>query len=627
MNGISNRVESGISVQILVAAALLAVAPPGLEAASDAVQAVASASQERPGEVASPGEGEEFYQLPPYCWWPYYYYCEYFSFVDLDVDTDRDGTVENLADDPQEEQWSKTRGAVFLNNVDDDDNEDDADNPRKADNKDNAIDGNADRRDLAELMLRARRGPLDRLTLIIDGQDASKVRIFDENGVARLGVTAGGVVRRYRVPNPGPRVEVTYLVEGLDFPNANWKYLDLRLLLQEVDSVPISDRVRLRIAPYIMLANPEPAEEVYFEFPALGGGVQFSNDVDDELNAAQSDPYLDLVYNDQWTQDEFEIGFTLASRSRMHVTWDLPRDDDLDPFPEIELLDPELGHYVLPTARRRVSADFGGNIEVSFRPVTAAGRLFRFGRAIVGSNADQAIKDFLSDQEVQAPIIELNVNWLDVGHVDEVMNIAPGRSLIVADTAAAWRALVQANNAGNGNRQLFVNSRDAMGNRLDTRIRDLVSNDPNVMLPMPDGTTRNAREFRAAQRRVQRRLDQIRVTLVGGLAPARTIRVPTLFTTATDARAYLPNAVNALIANGKYIAPQQFAPTLNPADGDFLEKQIADLVGAAFGGAGNVVFVDDFENYFLNGGDVHCGTNVRRTIVNPPPAWWDQVEP
>lgn len=576
--------------------------------------------------------------------------------VDLDVDTDRDGTVENAADDPQEEVWTKRRGAVFLNNVDDDDDENDDDDRDKTDNRDQAIDGANDRADLAELVLRVtRRSTEDIVELRITGEDASKVRIFDETDTPRLGRVGGRVVSSYVVPNPALSYEITYLVEGLDFPGPGWKYLDLEL---SVDirglGVLIADRVRSRIAPYILLANTDRGEQVYYQ-DAGAWNRQFRTDLERVVPAPLRVPYSDLDYNDRWAQDEMEIGFTFSARSSMHVVLDTPRNRDLDPFPEEELLDPGVGHWVLDDVDDaladledlireildlldllgfvdvpdfRVNDHSGGNIEVSFRPVTAGGKRYLLGRALVGSTLEQKMKDFLSAQEVQAPILELNTDWLYVGHVDEVVSVIPGRSVLVPDTRLAWDALERADANGLGASVLFRNLLGQRGNRLDTRISDIVSNDPAVMLRMPSGELRNAVQFRADQRVVQLRLDQIRATLAAGLslAPANIIRVPALFTNSSGAHAYLPAAVNGLVLNGKYACPEQFAPTLVPADGDFIEKLIQDAAGAGFGGAGNITFVDDFNAYNVDFGNVHCGTNVKRKLYTTP-AWWEQVDP
>jgi protein-arginine deiminase (PAD) len=75
---------------------------------------------------------------------------------------------------------------------------------------------------------------------------------------------------------------------------------------------------------------------------------------------------------------------------------------------------------------------------------------------------------------------------------------------------------------------------------------------------------------------------------------------------------YTPSLTNFQLIGGKYYFPRQFGPkTANGAD--LFEKMTkASLVDA--------LFVDDWSDYHLGHGEVHCGSLVKRKIPNIN--WW-----
>jgi protein-arginine deiminase len=113
----------------------------------------------------------------------------------------------------------------------------------------------------------------------------------------------------------------------------------------------------------------------------------------------------------------------------------------------------------------------------------------------------------------------------------------------------------------------------------------------------------------------QSKINAVRGTLDSsfGFTDTDYIKVPTLFKDTTrDAEAYIPNMVNSLIANGKIVIPKPFGPVENGTDAFEIE-----LTTRIPGGV--EVFVDDWDMYHAWGGEIHCGTNVRRSI---PMFWW-----
>lgn len=76
--------------------------------------------------------------------------------------------------------------------------------------------------------------------------------------------------------------------------------------------------------------------------------------------------------------------------------------------------------------------------------------------------------------------------------------------------------------------------------------------------------------------------------------------------------AYTPGAVNCQWSDGVPSVPKPFGPR-DANDNDVFETALSE----AFGGP--VHFVDDWEAFHVNSGEVHCGSAAERT---PKPDWW-----
>ncbi len=110
------------------------------------------------------------------------------------------------------------------------------------------------------------------------------------------------------------------------------------------------------------------------------------------------------------------------------------------------------------------------------------------------------------------------------------------------------------------------------------------------------------------------------------------IRIPALFTVERhfssvvngDRRldwvdAFFPNPVNLQLLRGEYYVPRPFGP-VDSSSRDIFEEAISGPLLRHAGGGAFVFFVDDFELYHSNLGEVHCGSNVKRAI--PRYDWW-----
>ncbi len=390
--------------------------------------------------------------------------------VDLDVDTDRDGVVDDDLDEAGEDAWTPGRGAMFMVNLDNDDASRDG-RPDAIDfdvrgapvSEDFVIDGERDALDMTELVVRIEGVEADQIesvVLSVPSLDHVKaVHLFDAIEAGRESFW-GGPNERSLSTDLADRLaaggETTLGIEGLffrytepmayggTFEQGYLGELELELTVTGVGGVPLgSDRVLLRVAPLVLLPNTQDAVEMWGKDSSLADFRPFIQDTV-ALHTYHTG-------GDQWTQDHVEIGFTHApGRPKTHVVLQLPRarlttdgtEDDTPEWPRERLLGPHVGLFRFwnfhiddgPSA-----GDLGGNIELM--PPTPRWPL---GRIVVGNTMSPKLLRFLDDQGLQAPF-QIGVDWLRVGHVDEALAIVPGEegwSLVVADPAQA-RALLE----------------------------------------------------------------------------------------------------------------------------------------------------------------------------------------
>ena len=222
------------------------------------------------------------------------------AWIDLDVDTDRDAVVEDVDDEPEEDQWTKDRGAIFNVNHDRDGARtaggkpipdavhfDDDGDPVEEDGK---IDNAADENDIAPLVVRTRNfdaATCDLFLVASEREDIQSIHVFPEikAGVAKiwgsLGDRLGGTPEPMEVqiddyvPATG---DVTFGIEGMfhRYPSG-WEanefdgYVDIALELRQGANVIACDEVRLKVAPWMGIEHPQESVEIW---AADGGNRQ-----------------------------------------------------------------------------------------------------------------------------------------------------------------------------------------------------------------------------------------------------------------------------------------------------------------------------------------------------------------
>ena len=370
--------------------------------------------------------------------------------LDLDVDSDRDGIIDNTMDEYKEDHWTDQRGAIFMVNYDNDS----ADHKRNPDSIDFAeggypisedfyINGLKDSLDITELVIRVNGiNPEDLTSVTLRTPELDQIRGVHVFRKIEPGEKSfwGGPSEQEEYSNITDLIiakfNTTLGIEGLFFRNTQSQayggtfqegydgILELELSATGPGNVSLGfDRVQLKVAPLILLPNTQQALQIWGK----------SQSLEDFRLSLQDTVSLNSYYTggDQWTQDHIEIGYTHApGKPKTHIVLRLPRsklttekiEDDTPTWPKSNLIGPNIGLFRFENFQIHDglnAGDFGGNIEVI--PPTKSWPL---GRIVVGNTISQKLLHFLKDQELQSPFT-IETSWLRVGHVDEIISIIP----------------------------------------------------------------------------------------------------------------------------------------------------------------------------------------------------------
>lgn len=553
----------------------------------------------------------------------------------LDVDADRDGIVDDHNRAKQDWQWgAEGQGAIFMVNSDQD--IDYSDPETNLQNR--SIDGLLDLRDLTPLVIRKTGlGDLPRaydLRLSIDQGGRDRVRIFEDLNTFSGRELIGPGRNDARIRLRDTQQDLVLGLEGLHYRDRDFDGLvEINLTLERDGQPYAQDWVRLRVAPWIMTPNTLAPRRVYIgQFELHEGDTETNQPTIDALRpvvgrsgAQLEEVHPDLNQGDPWLQDELEIGYTHIPGQLLYVALESPRYRGLEEFPE-SLLSPDFGHVIRGSSRRLTKLDSFGNLEVS-PPVTMNGRDYPLGRILYGDtdpaipSADQrrfqpALRDFLTAQQVQAPV-QLFSDWLNVGHIDEFMTFVPaptakGFKLLLASPDACYQLLQAWQDQGLGDLRLRE-GKTLGGKSTAIAIKDILAD----------------WQLRVSNNRFQKFINQNRDILINalGLVADDIINLPMLFqgytlrgATTERADSFFPNMVNMIVLDSHLAIPKPFGPHLNGV------CQLEVAVRSQLEPLGLTChFIDDWDAYFRNFGELHCGTNVVRRPFDYP--WWHCPRP
>lgn len=375
--------------------------------------------------------------------------------------------------------------------------------------------------------------------------------------------------------------------------------------------------VSLRGAPIIFNHHLQGAEAVY----AMNGSgnEDFISDFETTLGDA-FDSYRMRDYGwDVWIQDEFEIGTATSPGHRLDVVLNSLRSQRgryLDPLAEDQWSGPNV--YIHTWGEGQPTAqDYGGNLEVT-PPLTANGVSYPFGRIYYGawdrSGPNQSVRDLFEAQGVQDPFV-LDVQWLCVGHVDEFMTFIPDGT------------------APRGFRLLFADTR--LGHSF------LESLDPETSLPRFEsghgyatiGAMLEDADLWAYNDEIQADyldayLEALRTEIA--LTDDEIVALPAAFEQNASCGGYglalIPGTANLTVAQPDPDGPVHLFmpdPFLRTDPDDQSSDPLIAYINALLPADAEPHWLDDWSNYHMMWGEVHCGSNSRRTPTED--AWTQSV--
>ena len=444
------------------------------------------------------------------------------------------------------------------------------------------------------------------LRLGLSGQ-VGEIR-FWRNGVPVLGSTGGTPLTTHDVQPTAQGVE--FLVE---FGSINATGT-LSIVQRNAQGGTVqSMSVPVRSSPMILNHHLQPTEHVWIVGVNAPGysNAAFVQAFQSVLGNRVTTIHGPSYGNDVWIQDEIEFATTTGDQGqRLDVIIDSIRNRELASYAPTQLAGPGTITRMWGSPAAATTYDAFGNLEAS-PPVTVGGVHYPFGRIYYGRHGNeglhQTLRLALQAQAVQAPI-QLDTTWLCVGHVDEIVTFVPdassarGFKLVIADVPAVYALL-------DGLPQSTSLPRYGADHGFGTI-----------------GALAGHNGLRFYNLDIQQDyLDPIRLVLMQelGLDEADVIRAPSLFepVSGCGAAALIPGMVNLTVANFANEVPRLFIA--DPFLRSNLGSQGSDPLIAAFSAsmpAGlQLHYVDDWDVYHMGLGEVHCGSNTRRTPIEP---WW-----
>jgi protein-arginine deiminase len=564
--------------------------------------------------------------------------------IDLRADTNRDGVIsfDDVAsggDDIGEDVWDAKHGAVFLANIDDDEEKcpssgDDVDLPKCNDAADEVVNGPDDALDLARLQTKPWADAPDGATGTITTTASNRVRLFKVSGTTFTVLAADAKLTAAEL-----RAGVELAIEAKDIvrDTAVWDgFVDVTFSVDGAAGTSgtapteTTDKVRMRVAPLLTSHHLSETVGTYVTQLNSAGSQATRADLATAATAAGVPAPKGILVQDQWTQDFFEPAFMTmpgpnGTQHAMRVN--LRSANESNPgssnnplrlagkvvFTQLRGKD-VAGVQQFDAARNGQfdTLNSFGNFE-TIPPYTNGGESFPLGRVLRGNIAsyhpDNSFLKMIESQKVQQPLY-IDTSWLVVGHVDETLSFIRTTSsprgwvMLVNDPTLAKTMLEQQSTAGNGAVPMFV-GKSWSGSQTAQITIDQVLADTDVMTASAEAATQ-----------IDGQLATIKAAT--GLTDAEIIRIPYLHMPYSQGSiAFQPGMVNGLyIAPGHFVAPDPHGPDIAGVD-PF--KAIMEQRLAPFGVT--VHWAEDWDLYHRNLGEVHCGTNSTRQI--PDSKWWE----
>ncbi|TET37040.1 MAG: hypothetical protein E3J72_07035 [Planctomycetota bacterium] len=384
--------------------------------------------------------------------------------VDIDADTDQSGAIEGSGIEEALEETPP--GLIILPNINDDDAISSA--SLSPDSSNSVIDDGGDTDDITQLIVRqiSDLDVGDEVAVRVPNADVSNIRIFPTIGIgctAIIDSTHGSSVTVDGTPYKesvldSDAIRAGDVILGIEGINSAMN-ASVEVAIRNASSLEEydNDTIIVCVAPIIMLSNIEPAVRTF----VTNTDSAFATAVSNAVTAAMGYPATSvLASSDVWVQDEFQAMYAVTPASTMPMIQDTARDRPLDPYGEEICYTFDYAHLTYGTSPS--APDFGGNMEIS-PPVPG----YPGGVIYTSTALSTTMKNFYISQYAQTlsngQIIQLNANWLAVGHVDEFFSFIPVPTtgdttdfrLLVTSPAISKALLEDLAASGNGSAPVF----------------------------------------------------------------------------------------------------------------------------------------------------------------------------
>ncbi|MBM4345167.1 MAG: hypothetical protein FJ100_17490 [Deltaproteobacteria bacterium] len=575
--------------------------------------------------------------------------------VDLVVDANRDGVAkfDDPGDQDHETTFDQKFGAVFLPNLDDDDQD------KLEDWFDDKVNGNEDALDLAPIVVRpwpaAPEGTKGKI--VIDKPELVRVWTKVDGEWGLLAGSFGSCDKPENCTTLGEfefqadwlRTGIELRIEGKQLRMSKaadaWSGdVEIKLSVTLPDGKPAAnkdapdgtDTVKMRVAAWLLLGNLHDHDKWRsLRYGKSSSSYPFNADLDAAASQlagkAVYETYESSSYADRWTQDFYQTGvvqmpgpggkpqgyrmynarpFYNAGGQTLPIIWMrkalLGQDQAI------------LAVYKKPNSG--TSYDSHGNHDLVPPYVNAKGD-FHHGRIVTGSGVLPETWDWYDAQRVQGPILKLDSSWLIVGHIDEFSSYMPAKTprgwkLMVGDNKMAKGMFEKAQADGFGKAKVFVGRQGFVNNKqasLEQTVDDVLVN-KDILQWSQEADVKVAANVVKMKAEFEMNDDEI-------------VSMPFL-TEAEGSKkvAWQPGTVNCLVIGDHAMIPKPFGIIIDGVD--VFEKDLLDRLGSAVHGLGSdgggmkIKFVDDWYGYHINLGEVHCGTNPE---MGPSAklSWWD----
>jgi hypothetical protein len=528
----------------------------------------------------------------------------------LHTDADRDGSVDASRAGLDKWEWGKgKKGAIVYANNDDDGGR------SSPDNTDAVINTGNDPDDIAPFEIR-RVGPHDPPAgwegfLEVSAGAEQFIRIFDSRSAGANELIGPATGAKFKLPDL-KFSKREFGIEAVRYADSTWDGEAMLTFTLNANGPTAAEQAKFRVAPWMMPNHLDAATEVF----VVDGGAfnsRYRSDLKTMVTAAGC-TLNEFASLDIWMQDCMEIGFSNLPSTGMHAVMRNPRNRPLKIFAKT-LLKADFGYHEKGSLVPDTTFDSTGNLECT-PPVMNFpwGRIY-FGPGRPLEEMDDETKAFLKKQIVQKPI-EIDTSFLAVGHVDEIITFVKasdrnGFRLLLASPKRAYTILTT-NKAAHGSEKMMI-GRSFPAGSAEVTIKDFL--DVGVL-------GQSAASIKTFNDSAQASIDGVRATFKAelGLSEADIIDVPGLFIPNADSPAFADaltaGMVNMLVVNGHCIVPKPFGPVVGGKD--LFEEDLKSSLSSL---PVTVNFLDDWKEYHVKLGEVHCSSNTLRTPTRVK--WWE----